>query len=80
MKVRKNGQGKQGFKHPVLFPKLSFFYDENLHGKNGKLEWLFNEAVECSSKAMYPDFISCTGDGYGPNIYKKYGVTISRMG
>ena len=80
MRVRKNGQGKQGFKHPVLFPKLSFFYDENLHGKNGKLEWLFNEAVECSSKAMYPDFISCTGDGYGPSIYKKYGVTISRMG
>ncbi len=80
MKVRKNGQGKEGFKHPVLFPKLSFFYDENLHGEGQELEWLFDEAVDCSSKAMYPDFISCTGDGYGPNIYKKYGVTISRMG
>ena len=80
MEVRKNGQGKRGFKHPVLFPKLSFFYDENLHGEGKELEWLFDEAVDCSSKAMYPDFISCTGDGYGPNIYKKYGVTISRMG
>jgi ribonucleoside-triphosphate reductase len=29
---------------------------------------------------MYPDYISCTGDGYGPSIYKKYGKTISRMG
>lgn len=80
MKVRKNGQGKEGFKHPVLFPKLSFFYDENLHGKGKELEWLFNEAIDCSSKAMYPDYISCTGDGYGPSMYKKYGATISRMG
>ena len=80
MKVRKNGQGKDGFKHPVLFPKLSFFYDENLHGKGKELEWLFDEAIDCSSKAMYPDYISCTGDGYGPSIYKQYGKTISRMG
>lgn len=80
MKVRKNGQGKAGFKHPVLFPKLSFFYDENLHGEGKELEWLFDEAIDCSSKAMYPDYISCTGDGYGPSMYKKYGTTISRMG
>lgn len=80
MKVRKNGQGKPGFKHPVLFSKLSFFYDENLHDEGKKLEWLFNEAVDCSRKCMYPDFLSCTGDGYAPSIYKKYGVTISRMG
>ena len=80
LKVRKNGQGKGKFKHPVLFPKLSFFYDENLHGEGKELEWLFDEALECSMKTMYPDFISCTGDGYAPSIYKKYGMTISRMG
>jgi ribonucleoside-triphosphate reductase len=80
MKVRKNGQGKKGFEHPVLFPKISFFYDENLHGKGKELEWLFDEAIDCSSKAMYPDYISCTGDGYGPSIYKQYCKTISRMG
>ena len=80
MKVRKSGQGNDGFKHPVLFPKLSFFYDENLHGKGKELEWLFDEAIDCSSKAMYPDYISCSGDGYGPSIYKQYGKTISRMG
>ena len=78
--VRKNGQGKDGFKHPVLFPKLSFLYDENLHGEGKELEWLFLEAIDCSSKSMYPDFISCTGDGYCGDIYKKYGKTISRMG
>lgn len=80
LNVRKNGQGKPGFKHPVLFPKLSFFYDENLYDEGKELEWLFNEAVDCSRKCMYPDFLSCTGDGYAPSIYKKYGVTISRMG
>lgn len=80
LNVRKNGQGKPGFKHPVLFPKLSFFYDENLHDEGKELEWLFNEAVDCSRKCMYPDFLSCTGDGYAPSIYKKYDVTISRMG
>ena len=80
MKVRAGGQGEKGFKHPVLFPKLSFLYDENLHGEGGELEWLFLEAIDCSSKAMYPDYISCTGHGYCGDIYRKYGKTISRMG
>jgi ribonucleoside-triphosphate reductase len=80
MKVRREGQGKPNFKHPVLFPKLSFFYDKNIHGSGKELEWLYDEALECSMKTMYPDFISLTGDGYAPSIYKKYGVPISRMG
>ena len=80
MSVRKNGQGKDGYKHPVLFPKLSFLYDKELHGENKELEWLFLEAIDCSSKAMYPDFISCTGYGYCGDIYRKYHKTISRMG
>lgn len=80
LNVRKNGQGRDGFKHPVLFPKLSFLYDEALHGEGKELEWLFLEAIDCSSKSMYPDFISCAGDGYCGDIYRKYGKTISRMG
>lgn len=80
LKVRKEGQGKEGFKRPVLFPKISFLYDENLHGEGKPLEWLFDEAIECSKKSMYPDFLSCTGDGYMPSIYKKYGIVIGRMG
>lgn len=80
MRVRKEGQGNDGFKHPVLFPKLSFFYDEDLHGEGKPFEWLFNEAIECSMTTMYPDFISCTGVGYAPSIYRKYGIAISRMG
>ena len=54
LKVRMNGQGKPGFKRPVLFPKLTFLYDENLHGEGKELEWLFDVACKCSSKTMYP--------------------------
>lgn len=80
LKVRMNGQGKKGFKKPVLFPKLTFLYDENLHGEGKELEYLFDIAIDCSSKCMYPDFLSLTGMGYIPSMYKKYGKVVSLMG
>lgn len=80
LEVRKKGQGKEGFKKPVLFPKLTFLYDENLHGEGKELEYLFDAAIDCSSKSMYPDFLSLTGEGYVPSMYKKYGEIISPMG
>lgn len=80
LKVRMNGQGKKGYKKPVLFPKLTFLYDENLHGLGKPLEWLFDISIDCSSKCMYPDYLSLTGEGYIPSIYKKYGKVISLMG
>ena len=78
--VRKNGQGKKNFKKPVLFPKLVFLYDKNLHGEGKALEDVFNAGVECSSKTMYPDWLSLTGDGYIASMYKGYGKVISPMG
>lgn len=80
LRVRMGGQGKKGFKKPVLFPKLTFLYDENLHGEGKELEWLFDIGVECSSKTMYPDWLSLTGEGYIPSMYKKYGKVVSLMG
>ncbi len=80
LEVRKGGQGKKGFKKPVLFPKLTFLFDKNLHGPNAPYEWLFDKAIDCSSKTMYPDYLSLTGEGYIPSIYKKYGKVISLMG
>ena len=80
LKVRAGGQGKKGFKKPVLFPKLTFLYDERLHGKNAPYEWLYDIAIDCSSKAAYPDYLSLSGEGYIPSIYKKYGKVISLMG
>lgn len=80
LNVRKGGQGKKGNKKPVLFPKIVFLYDENLHGKGKPLEDVFEAGLLCSSKTMYPDWLSLTGEGYVPSIYKKYGEIISPMG
>ncbi|MFI3284052.1 MAG: anaerobic ribonucleoside-triphosphate reductase [Erysipelotrichaceae bacterium] len=80
LKVRQTGQGKPGNRKPVLFPKIVFLYDENLHGEGKPLEEVFEAGLECSSKTMYPDWLSLTGKGYVASIYKKYGKVISPMG
>ena len=80
LRTRMNGQGKEGNKKPVLFPKLTFLYDKNLHGPGEELEDVFMAAIDCSQKAMYPDYLSLTGDGYIPSMYKKYGKVVSLMG
>ena len=73
LNVRKKGQGKKDHKKPVLFPKLVFLYDEKLHGPGGKLEDVFEAGILCSSKTMYPDWLSLTGKGYIASMYKQYG-------
>ena len=78
--VRRKGQGRKGNKKPVLFPKIVFLYDENLHGPGKELEDVFEVGVLCSSKTMYPDWLSLTGKGYVPSMYGKYNTVISPMG
>ncbi len=78
--VRRKGQGKKECKKPVLFPKIVFLYDENLHGPGKELEDVFEAGVRCSSKTMYPDWLSLTGKGYIASMYKRYGKIISPMG
>ena len=80
LKVREKGQGKENHKKQVLFPKLTFLYDENLHGTGKPYEWLFDIAIDCSAESMYPDYLSLTGKGYIPSMYKKYGKIVSLMG
>ncbi len=80
LEVRKNGQGKKDNKKPVLFPKIVFLYDKNLHGEGGELHDLFDAGVECSKKTMYPDWLSLSGDGYIASMYKKYKKVVSPMG
>ena len=80
LKVHMNGHGKKGFERPVLFPKIVFLYDKNLHGKGCISEDLFEAGIDCSSKTMYPDWLSLTGEGYVPEMYKKYGTVVSPMG
>ena len=80
LNVRRKGQGQEGHKKPVLFPKIVFLYDENLHGPGKELEDVFEAGVKCSAKTMYPDWLSLTGKGYVASMYKQYGEIISPMG
>ena len=83
LNVHKEGQGKPGFKRPVLFPKIVFLYDKDLHGDGSEkypLADVFNAGIECSCNTMYPDWLSLTGEGYVPEMYKKYKTVVSPMG
>lgn len=80
LRVHKGGQGKESFKHAVLFPKLVFLYDKNLHGPGCINEDVFDEGIQCSAKTMYPDWLSLTGEGYIADMYKTYHKVISPMG
>lgn len=80
LSVRRNGQGLPGKKKPVLFPKIIFLYDEELHGPGKEMEDVFEAGIACSSKTMYPDWLSLTGNGYVADMYKKYGKVVSPMG
>ena len=77
--VRRGGQGKENAKVPVLFPKLVFLYDSELHGEGAPMEDLFDRAVETAKQCMYPDFLSLDA-GYVGDIYHKYKKVISPMG
>lgn len=83
LNVHSKGQGKKGFKRPVLFPKIVFLYDKELHG-DGSEQYpnadVFNAGIDCSSKTMYPDWLSLTGNGYVSEMYKKYKRVVSPMG
>ena len=80
LKIRMNGQGKKENKKPVLFPKIVFLYDKNIHGE-GKINYdLFEAGIECSKRAMYPDWLSLSGEGYIAEMYQKYGRVVSPMG
>ncbi len=80
LRVHKNGQGKPGNKKPVLFPKIVFLYDDEIHGPGKCCEDVFEEGVDCSSKTMYPDWLSMSGKGYIASMYKRYKKVISPMG
>lgn len=78
--VHMEGQGKPGFKRPVLFPKYVFLYDEELHKEGGECHDVYLAGLECSQKTMYPDWLSLTGEGYVPSMYKQYKAVVSPMG
>lgn len=80
LNVHKGGQGKAGHKKPVLFPKIVFLYDEEIHGEGKIGEDVFEAGIDCSAKTMYPDWLSLSGKGYIASMYKRYKKVISPMG
>lgn len=76
--VRMNGQGKHG--RPVVFPKLVYLYSKEQHKEKEQQE-LFDHAILCTSKAMYPDYLSIDSQ-YGDvsRIFNTHGVVTSPMG
>ena len=76
--VRMNGQGKS--KKPVVFPKLVYIYDQKRHNENICQGHLYSKAIECCSKAMYPDFLSVSGHGAVAEAFERSGKVISPMG
>lgn len=80
LRVRMGGQGNGTEKKPVVFPKLIFLYDEEVHGEGKVNNDLFELALQCSSVAMYPDYLSLSGDGYVAEMYKKYKKVVYPMG
>ena len=70
LQVRMEGHGDPGKKRVLIFPKLVFLYNPEIHEEGKQYEWLFNKAVECSSKNMYPDYLS-------PKLHKREGKFVS---
>ena len=58
LRVRREGQGKEGNKRPAIFPKLVFLYTKELHAPGKPLYDLYKEGIITSSKTMYPDWLS----------------------
>ena len=72
LEVRMKGHGSK-VKKRCIFPKLVFLHDDSLHGEGKEYEWLYDLAIECSSKSMYPDYIDS-------KFFKHEGKWVSPMG
>lgn len=73
--TRMNGQGNGS---PVVFPKLVYLHSEKQHESKEQQD-LFDHAVLCSSKCMYPDYLSLDNSEVG-EIFHRTGKVVSPMG
>ena len=76
LQTRINGHGKG--KAPAVFPKLVYLYASKNHIKDYQKE-VFELALKCSSRCMYPDFLSLDAGEVG-EIYQRTGKAVSPMG
>lgn len=66
---------RMSYSTPPVFPKLVYLYNEVTND-----EELFDLAIECSCRCLYPDFLSLSGEGYVADMYRKHGKAVSPMG
>lgn len=84
MEVRNGGQGEA--KVPMLFPKLVYLYDKDLHSEGKEMREDFKYAVYSQSQTMFPDLLSMTPADYVDSkdnyfgVYKDHKVATSPMG
>lgn len=74
-------QRYEGIKNEVgvyvtpAFPKLIYVIDENNCLKGGEYDYLTKEAIKCSSRRLYPDYISAKKmrENYEGNVFSPMG-------
>ena len=76
--TRMKGHGKSN--SPVPFPKLVFIHNPEVYESNSEYQELFDLSIECSSKCMYPDYLSLDESGDAGKYYKESGQVVSPMG
>ena len=76
LKQRYQGiKNEKGVYVTPAFPKLIYVLDENNCLKGGKYDYLTRLAVKCSSKRLYPDYISAKKmrENYEGNVFSPMG-------
>ena len=76
LKQRYQGiKNEKGVYVTPAFPKLIYVLDENNCLKGGKYDYLTKLAVKCSSKRLYPDYISAKKmrEHYEGNVFSPMG-------
>ena len=76
LKQRLQGiKNEQGVYVTPAFPKLIYVLDENNCLKGGRFDYITKLAVECSSKRLYPDYISAKimRENYEGNVFSPMG-------
>ena len=68
-----------------VFPKLVFMYRSDVNGDPESPNYdLYKLSLECSSKKLYPDYLSFEyegeGEHYRRDVYERSGQTIAPMG
>lgn len=68
-----------------VFPKLVFMYRSEINGDPTSPNYdLYKLSLECSSKKLYPDYLSMQyegeGEHYRRDVYERSGQTIAPMG